>query len=148
MKSLAIIKFGGGLIDFAGTNIPLIVERITELKKANDLGPLAVFSAPKGVTDRLQTIGEARALGRDYDLDSIFSSYSNLASHIVKASLLKEFQSMLGRYRNDVEETLSKVDRRFDGSIRARVLTTGGELLTATLMSYALNSSRIAVMLS
>jgi len=140
LKTLTIIKFGGGLIDFAGTNIPLVVERITELKKANGLGPLAVFSAPKGVTDRLQSIGEARALGREYDLASIFSSYSNLASHIVQPSLLKEFQSMLGKYRNDVEETLSKVDRRFDGSIRARALTTGGELPTATLMSYALNS--------
>jgi len=74
LKTLTIIKFGGGLIDFAGTNIPLVVERITELKKANGLGPLAVFSAPKGVTDKLQTIGEASALGRDYDLDSIFFS--------------------------------------------------------------------------
>jgi aspartate kinase len=140
LKTLTIIKFGGGLIDFAGTNIPLIVERITELKKANDLGPLAVFSAPKGVTDRLQTIGEASALGRDYDLDFIFSSYSNLASHIVKTNLLEEFESLLDRYRNDIEETLSKVDRRFNGPIRARVLTSGGELPTATLMSYALNS--------
>ena len=134
------MKFGGGLIDLDGTNIPSVLERISEVKRARDFGAIAVFSAPKGVTDDLQSIGESRALGRDYDLDSIFSSYSKLASHIVRASLLNELQGMLDKYRNNVEEALSRVDRRFNGSIRARVLATGGELPTAALMSYALNS--------
>jgi len=137
------MKFGGGLIDLDGTNIPSVLERISEVKRARDFGAIAVFSAPKGVTDDLQSIGESRALGRDYDLDSIFSSYSKLASHIVRASLLNELQGMLDKYRNNVEEALSRVDRRFNGSIRARVLATGGELPTAALMSYALISGGV-----
>ena len=134
------MKFGGSLLDFHGTNIPLIVKRLCETKEAKGLGPLSVFSAPQGVTDRLQAIGEAKALGRDYDLDHIFTSFSELASTQVREDLIEEFQNELAKYRGDVEEALLKVDRRFNGSARAKVLTSGGEMPTATLMSYILNS--------
>lgn len=140
LKSLFVAKFGGSLIDFSGATIPLIVERIAENRKRKDLGPVAVFSAPKGVTDGLQAIGEARALRQSYDLDSLFNSYSVLASTCVSGNIVKEFQTELDQYRRDVEETLLKVDRRFDGSARAKVLTSGGELPTAMLMSYVLRS--------
>ncbi len=139
-KNLAVMKFGGSLIDSSGTNISLIVKRIAELKEAKDLGPLAVFSAPKGVTDKLQTIGEAKALGRSYELDSIFDSYLGLASRYVNKSLIEKLEDELDRHKLDLEETLLKVDKRFDGSSRAKVLTSGGELPTATIMSYILSS--------
>jgi len=140
LKSLAVTKFGGSLIDFPGTNIPLIVKRITEHRGRKDVGPVAVFSAPKGVTDKLQAIGEARALRQSYDLNSVFNSYSVLASTYVSKKLIQEFQNELNQHRRDVEEALMKVDRRFNGSARARVLTSGGELPTAMLMSYVLRS--------
>ncbi|MCX6660874.1 MAG: hypothetical protein NTX81_10995 [Candidatus Bathyarchaeota archaeon] len=41
-------------------------------------------------------IGEAKALGREYDLDSIFESYSDLASGFVNKNLMEEFLSELG----------------------------------------------------
>jgi len=134
------MKFGGSLIDFSGTNLPLIVKRISETKEVKDSGPVTVFSAPEGVTDRLQAIGEAKALGQAYDLDFLFNSLLDLASRYVEKNLIKEFQEELYEYRRDVEETLQKVDRRFDGTVRARVLTSGGELPTAMLMSYILRS--------
>ena len=143
MKTLAIVKFGGSLVDFAGTNIPLIVERISELKKMKDRGPITVFSAPKGVTDNLQAIGESKALSRPYDLDSIFSSYSSLSSRYLKESYLEEFNKILNLYKSNVEETLAKVDKRFNDFLRARILTTAGELLTAVMMSYILNSEKL-----
>ncbi len=144
MKSIAVVKFGGSLLDLAGSNISLIVKRIIELKEAKDLGPLAIFSAPKGVTDRLQSIGEAKALGSDYDLDSIFVSYSDLAlRHVEGEQLLKDCQSVLAGLEIEVEETLARVDRRFDGVNRAKVLTSGGEIPTAVLMSYILNSKAV-----
>jgi len=110
LKSLAVAKFGGSLIDFYGTNIPLIVKRIAEHRRRKDLGPVAVFSAPKGVTDKLQAIGEARALRQSYDLDSVFNSYSALASTCVSKKLIQEFQNELNQHRRDVEEALMKVD--------------------------------------
>jgi len=141
LKTLAVVKFGGSLVDFTGTNIPLIVKRISELKTTKDRGPITVFSAPKGVTDKLQIIGEAKALGRPYDLDSIFSSYSSLSSIYLKEGPRKEFNRILDQYKSDVEETLSKVDKRFNNSLRARILTTAGELLAAAMMSNVLNSA-------
>ena len=143
LKNLAVMKFGGSLLDFSGTNIPMIIKRISEMKEAKDLGPLVVFSAPQGVTDRLQAIGEARALGQTYDLDPIFASFTCLASNYVKKDLIKDFQDEIDGCRRDVEETLRKIDRRFNGSVRAKVLTSGGEIPTATLMSYILNSRNL-----
>ena len=134
------MKFGGGLLDFSGRNMPLIVKRLSEMKRAKDLGPLAVFSAPQGVTDRLQAIGEAKALSLPYDLDHIFNSFSELGSAHVREDLIGKFQNELIKHRRDVEEALLKVDKRFNGSIRAKVLTSGGELPTSTLMSNILRS--------
>jgi len=134
------MKFGGSLIDFTGTNIPLVIDRITELKRVKETGPLVVFSAPKGVTDRLQTIGEAKALSKDYDLNVIFSSYTNLASNLLRKDQVSVFQERLERYRAEVEDTLSRIDKRFTRMLRARLLTSGGELPTATLMSFILES--------
>ena len=141
MKTLAVMKFGGSLIDFNGTNIPLVIERIKDLKGTKDTGPLAVFSAPKGVTDRLQAIGEAKALNQDYDLDSIFSSYSTLASHLLSKARFSKFQETLEGYLTDVEESLSRIDKRFTRLLRAKILTSGGELPTATLMSFVLEAA-------
>ena len=140
MKHLVVMKVGGSLIDFSGANIPLVVRRISEMKEAKHVGPLAVFSAPRGVTNQLQEIGKSKALGREYDLNSIFDSYLGLASTAVRDDLLKEFRVELDRYRREVEETIQKVDKRFDGLAKARLLTNGGELITATLMSYVLRS--------
>ena len=141
MKTLAVLKFGGSLIDFNGINIPLVIERIKDLKGSKDLGPLTVFSAPKGVTDRLQSMGEAKALNKDYDLDSIFSSYSKLAHPHLSADQYAKFQETLEKYRIDVEESLSRIDKRFTRMLRAKILTSGGELPTAALMSYVLESA-------
>jgi aspartate kinase len=141
LKTLAVMKFGGSLIDFRGTNIPRVSERITELKRTKDLGPLAVFSAPKGVTDKLQAIGAAKALNQNHDLDTIFSSYSDLAASLLSKNFCDEFQETLDRYRTEVEETLSKIDRRFTRMLKAKVLTSGGELPTAALMSFVLESA-------
>jgi len=143
LKTLAVIKFGGSLIDFNGTNIPVIIERIKDLKRTKDLGPLAVFSAPKGVTDRLQALGEAKALNKDYDLGSIFSSYSKLASPLLNKTQYDKLQETLNDYRTDVEESLSRIDKRFTRMLRARVLTSGGELPTAALMSHILESAGV-----
>ena len=141
MKTLAVMKFGGSLIDFNGTNVPLVIQRIKDLKGTKDIGPLAVFSAPKGVTDRLQAIGESKALNQDYDLGSIFLSYSTLASHLMSTDRFSKFQETLESYRTDVEESLSRIDKRFTRLLRAKILTSGGELPTAALMSFVFESA-------
>ena len=141
LRTLAVMKFGGSLIDFNGTNIPLVIDRIAELKSTKETGPLTIFSAPKGVTDRLQAIGEAKALNQDYNLTSIFSSYSNLASTLLGKDHFSKFQERLESYRIEVEDTLSRIDKRFTRMLRAKLLTSGGELPTAMLMKFILESA-------
>ncbi len=133
------MKFGGSLLDVSGTNIPLIVKRISEIRETIDLGPVLVFSAPQGVTNKLQAIGEAKAIEQGYNLDEIFDIYLHLASSYIRKDI-KEFENRLENHRRDVEDALLKVEKRFNGPARARVLTSGGEIPTATLMSYILNS--------
>ena len=148
LKSTTVLKFGGSLIDLSGSNIPLILERIAKIKKAKDYGPIVVFSALKGFTDRLQAIGEAKALGqnyrgRKYSLDFVFGSYLGLASDYVRKNLLEEFEKELDKYKTDVQDAILKIEKRFEGSIKAKILTSGGELPTSTLMSYILRSNDI-----
>jgi aspartate kinase len=146
LKSTAVLKFGGSLIDLSGANIPLIIKRVSKIKQAKDFGPIVVVSAPKGFTDRLQAIGEAKARGQDYrgrtcSLDFVFGSYLGLASDYVRKDLLKEFEKELDKYKTDVQDAILKIEKRFEGSIKARILTSGGELPTSTLMSYILRSN-------
>ncbi|MFC1506715.1 hypothetical protein ACFLQ6_06560 [Thermoproteota archaeon] len=146
LKSTAVLKFGGSLIDLSGTNIPLIIKRISKIKQAKNFGPIVVVSAPKGFTDRLQVIGEAKARGQDYrgrtySLDFVFGSYLGLASDYVSKDLFKEFEKELDKYKTDVQDAILKIEKRFEGSIKARILTSGGELPTSALMSYILRSN-------
>ncbi|WP_455368606.1 amino acid kinase family protein [[Eubacterium] cellulosolvens] len=148
LKSTTVLKFGGSLIDLSGSNIPLIIERISKVKQAKDCGPIVVVSAPKGFTDRLQAIGEAKARGQDYrgrthSLDFVFGSYLGLASDYIRKDLLKEFEKELEKYKNDAQDAILKIEKRFEGSIKAKILTSGGELPTSTLISYILRSNYV-----
>jgi len=52
-----------------------------------------------------------------------------------------KFQETLESYRTDVEESLSRIDKRFTRLLRAKILTSGGELPTAALMSFVFESA-------
>jgi aspartate kinase len=139
--NLSVAKFGGGLLDREGRTIPLILKRIKDLRKSDGLGPIAVFSAPQGYTDELIRIGDSRAQSRpDVSIDPLFENYENIARQYVKAEHLEGLLSELQRYRSRTEEALGLVDRRFSGTVRARVLTNGGELPTSVLVEHILES--------
>ncbi|MGQ9513755.1 MAG: amino acid kinase family protein [Thermoproteota archaeon] len=141
MKKLSIAKFGGGLLDPKGKNIPIILENIRKLKKRDDLGPIVVLSAPGRYTDELIKIGESHAHSRDVSVDSIFKTYERIARSYVKGKLLKKLLSELASYRRQTLEALESIDKRFQGNVRAKVLTNGGELPTSVLMEYIMNAN-------
>jgi aspartate kinase len=143
MKKLTIVKFGGSLLDLNDVNIPLIVQRIEELRCKADVGPIAVFSAPRRYTDILIEIGESRAQSKDIDVKPLFEPYKALAKRYVNAEYQQELLNELDLYFQEVEETLAKLNKRFEGNNKARVLTSGGELPTAALMDYVLRSRGI-----
>ncbi len=140
-RQLSIAKFGGSLLDVEGKGIPKILKSIRELKAADRLGPIAVFSAPTGCTDELIRIGETCAQSNRSSVASIFQVYENLAARYTKGDPAEIARKELGFFRKQTEDALRGVNRRFSGNVKAKVLTYGGELATAALMNCILQSS-------
>ncbi len=142
-KPLSIAKFGGSLIDIEGKGIPKIVKSIKELKSHNGIGPVAVFSAPTGVTDELIRIGETCAQTNHSSAAGVFQIYESLATKYTRGEYVERAKKELAYFRGQTEEALHSVNRRFSGSNKAKVLTYGGELATATLMDCVLQSQGV-----
>jgi len=138
---LSVAKFGGSLLDTEGKSIPTILERIRELKNRDDVGPIVVFSAPNGFTDKLIGTGESYSQSRPVSVDSIFSSYERMARTFVNGRYLKPLLSELVNYRNETYEVLTSINKRFHGNAKAKVLTSGGELPFSVLMEYVMRAN-------
>ncbi len=76
-------------------------------------------------------------------MDAIFEIYENLASFYVKDSCLEKTKAELAFFKTETEEALDRVKRRFSGSVKAKVLTYGGELPTSALMHFIMQSNKI-----
>ena len=140
-KKLSVAKFGGSLLDVEGKEIPKILKRIRELKAKDDLGPITVFSAPMGCTDELIKIGESYAQSAPVSISSVFKIYDHIAKLHVKGKFLEQALAELARYKAHTQEALAAVNKRFSGTVKAKVLTFGGELATSVLMDYIIKSN-------
>jgi aspartate kinase len=143
IRTLSVAKFGGSLLNEDGKSIPAILDRVTDLKNQSDLGPIVVFSAPNGFTDKLITIGESYTQSKPLPVDSIFDTYESLAKKYVKGKYLKQALDELKKYRRQLEESTALINKRFHGTVKAKFLTHGGELPTSMLMDYILKSNGI-----
>jgi aspartate kinase len=141
MRKLSVAKFGGSLLSNEGEKIPAILDCIKSLKEQDDLGPVVVFSAPNGFTDELIRIGESYTHSRPLPIDSIFNTYEKIAKNYVKGTDLKQVISELQKYRQQMDEDVYLINKRFSGTIKAKVLTNGGELPTTVLMEYIIKSN-------
>ena len=140
-KIVSVAKFGGSLLDAEGKGIPKIVKRIAEIKAKDGCGPIAVFSAPMGITDALIRIGESYAQSCQLPLDPVFEVYDRLAMLYVGSKLLKQAREELSNYKALTQATLDAVNKRFSGNIKARTLTLGGEFAMSMLMEHILKSN-------
>ncbi len=141
MRKLSIAKFGGSLLSNEGEKIPAILDCIKSLRDQDCLGPLAVFSAPNGFTDELIRIGESYTHSRPLAIDSIFNTYERIAKTYVKGMYLQKVINELQNYRQQMDEDISLINKRFLGPVKAKILTNGGELPTSVLMEYILKSN-------
>ena len=141
IRKLSVAKFGGSLISEEGENIPAILKCIASLKNKSDLGPIVVFSAPNGFTDKLIRIGESYTQSEQLPLESIFNMYEKLAKKYVKGKYLEQIIGELEKYRRQLEESVALINKRFHGTVKAKVLTHGGELPTSVLMDYIMRSN-------
>jgi len=149
-KKLSVAKFGGSLIDTEGKGIPKILKRINELKTKDDVGPIVVFSAPLGCTNQLIRIGEATAQSNQAPTKTVFDVYRRIAKLHIKGECLDGALKEIADYEKQTQEALRSVNKRFEGNVKAKVLTLGGELITSSLMrsimkSNGLNACTIAV---
>jgi aspartate kinase len=142
-KPLVIIKFGGSLLDPEGSLIPTIVERIKELKRQSDTGPLVVVSALSGFTDKLNEIGRSYAEQKETNIHPLFRTYFKLAKRYVSGEWMTELIDEIEAYANEVQDTLDRIVKRFEGPSKARVLTSGGELPISALLDAILKSNGI-----
>jgi aspartate kinase len=144
-KKLSVAKFGGSLLDIKGKRLPKILNRIKELKTSDSLGPIVVFSAPMGCTDKLIRIGESYAQSTPLPLEPVFEVYNRCAKLHVKARYLRQAQAELANYREQTQEALTSVKKRFSGNIKAKILTLGGELAMSALAEFILKSHSVDV---
>ena len=143
IKTLSVAKFGGSLLTDDGENIPAILDRVRDLKNKNDLGPIVVFSAPNGFTDKLIQIGESCTQSEALPIFDMFTVYEKLAKKFVKTEFLAEVVDKLKNYQRQLDDSLSLVNKRFHGTVKAKVLTHGGELPASVLMDYIMRSNGI-----
>ena len=142
-KTLSVAKFGGSLLDAEGKRIPKIIEQIKSIKEKDGNGPIAVFSAPMGCTNALIRIGESHAQGCGLPLEPVFDVYEHLANLYVSSEWKKKAQNELSNYKALAQTALDSVNKRFNGNIKARTLTIGGELAMSMLMDYILKSNGV-----
>jgi aspartate kinase len=138
-----VAKFGGSLLDAKGKGLPKILNRIKELKARDSLGPIAVFSAPMGCTDKLISIGESYAQSTQVPISSVFEVYDRIARLYVKGKCLEQVQAELANYKTQTQKALASVNKRFRGNVKAKILTLGGELAMSALAEYILKSKGI-----
>jgi aspartate kinase len=142
-KKLSVAKFGGSLLDVEGKGFSKILNRVKELKAWDDVGPIAVFSAPMGCTDALIRIGESYALSEKVPLDPVFKVYNRIAKVNVKGKFLEQAQAEVESYKRQTQQALDAVNKRFSGNVKAKILTHGGELAMSALAEYIMKSNGV-----
>ncbi len=150
MKKLVVAKFGGSAIGPDGISIPIIVDRINDLKK--DSKVIAVFSAPltifngqkRSLTDVILEQGRNAENGISVSLNVVESSYQKileLASAENRENCQQIIESCLEKTQKALDEASEK--KEFSDEIRSKALAFSGEILMANVMSFILKSNGV-----
>jgi aspartate kinase len=150
MTKLVVAKFGGSAIGPDGISIPVIVERINNLKK--DSKVIAVFSAPltifdgqkRSLTDVILEQGRNAENGTSVSLEVVKSSYQKileLVSAENKEKCNEIINSCLEKSQRALDEASEK--REFADENRSKALAFSGEILMAHVMNFILKSNGI-----
>ena len=84
MTNLVVAKFGGSAIGPDGLSIPVIIQRITDLRKDGKV--ICVFSAPltiedgktRSITDIVLDIGRKAESSQKFNLDKVRDTYEKI----------------------------------------------------------------------
>ncbi|CAD6368411.1 Aspartate/glutamate/uridylate kinase [metagenome] len=150
MNKLVVAKFGGSAIGIDGASIPLILDRINDLKKDSKI--IAVFSAPLtmqnekkcSLTDVILEQGKKVEHGNKADLQVIKSCYQKILK-FVNSKNMKDCQNTIDEFLKKAEKALDEGQQKkeFAEEIRSRSLAFSGEILMSHVMNYVLRSNGI-----
>ena len=148
MDKVVVAKFGGSTLGVHGSSLPLVIERIRELKENAKI--VAVFSAPivnydernVSMTDVALSKGKSYASSRPVDLAVLRSVYDDLSSNYLNSTYRQEFMDVLNNFFHEVTVSLKHAseNKRFVDVIRSRTLAYSGEIPMSYLMDYVLKS--------
>ncbi|MFB5628076.1 MAG: aspartate kinase [Nitrosarchaeum sp.] len=147
---LVVAKFGGSAIGIDGVSIPLVIERINDLRK--DSKVIAVFSAPltiqnekkSSLTDVILEQGRNVESGKKATLDTVKLCYQKILK-FVNSENQKECQETINLFLKKAEKALDEAlgKREFIEEVRSRALAFSGEILMSHVMNYILRSNGI-----
>ena len=148
MSKLVVAKFGGSAIGPDGISVPVIVERINNLKK--DSKVIAVFSAPltifegqkRSLTDVILEQGRRVENGENASLGIVESCYEKileLVSSENKEKCQEIIKSCLENAQNALDVARDK--REFADETRSKALAFTGEILMSHVMNFILKSN-------
>src|SRR3989304_10067320 len=147
---LVVAKFGGSAIGINGISIPLIIDRINDLKKDSKI--IAVFSAPLTIqngkkcslTDVILEQGRSVEKGTKATLGAVKSCYQKILE-LVNSENKEDCQKIIDLFLKKAEKALEEAleKKEFAEEIRSRALAFSGEILMSHVMNYILRSNGI-----
>ncbi len=150
MTELVVAKFGGSAIGPDGISIPVIVDRINNLKKNSKV--IAVFSAPltivegqkRSLTDVILEQGQNAESGKSVSLKIVECSYQKILE-LVGADYKDQCNQIIKLFLEKSLRALQEASekREFADEIRSRALAFSGEILMANIMNFILKSNGI-----
>jgi len=151
MTKLVVAKFGGSAIGPDGKNIPIIIDRIKNLKK--DSKVIAVFSAPltvfegqnRSLTDLVLEQGKNAEKGIEVSLNLVKSCYQKILEFVNdenKENCDQIINASLERSQKAFDEAFLK--RKFANEVRSKALAFSGEILMAQIMNFVIKSNGIS----
>ena len=150
MTNLIVSKFGGSAIGADGLSIPIIIQRVNELRKNAKI--IAVFSAPltiqngktRSLTDIILDLGRRAESGEEVDVEEIRQAYYKILE-LVSSDFQEECKNTINLFLENSKRALdeAKQKKEFADEVRSKALAYSGELLMSQVMNYILRGQGI-----
>ncbi|MEE9563597.1 MAG: aspartate kinase [Nitrosopumilaceae archaeon] len=150
MTNLIVSKFGGSAIGADGLSVPIIIQRINELKKNAKV--IAVFSAPltiqdgkaRSLTDIVLDLGRRAEGGEEVNLDEVKQAYEKILE-LVSSDFQEECKNIINSYLENSQKALDEAKEKgeFVDEVRSKALAYSGELLMSQVMNYIMRGQGI-----
>jgi aspartate kinase len=150
LNKLVIAKFGGSAIGVDGISIPIILQRINELKRSSKV--IAIFSAPltmhggekRSLTDIALELGKKAEKGQTVSVDEIKRVYEKILE-LVGDNYQVECKNIINTFLEKSKAALdvAKQKGEFADEARSKTLAFTGEILISKVMDYIMKSQGI-----